>query len=151
MLLKNCLLYDLSKNNGFAKMDILIEDGKIKKVEESIDLQEESDKKIDLSEKYVTAGLIDCHTHLGIIEEAVGKIGVDNNETSDPVTPHLRGIDAINPFDVAFGDAIRSGITCVMSGPGSNNAVGGQNTVLKTHGTVIDQMLVKNPAGLKIS
>lgn len=46
------------------------------------------DIKIDINENYVLPGLIDCHTHLGIIEEATGKIGVDNNEISDPVTPH---------------------------------------------------------------
>lgn len=66
-----------------------------------------------LIKKKVAGGFIDCHTHLGIIEEGTGKIGIDNNEKSDPITPHLRGIDAI-----------KSGITTVMSGPGSGNAVG---------------------------
>ena len=106
---------------------------------------------MDLQEKLVFPGFIDCHTHLGIIEEATGKIGVDNNETSEPVTPQLRGIDAINPFDIAFKDAVQSGVTCVMSGPGSNNVVGGVNTIIKTCGTIIDKMIVKNPGGFKIA
>jgi imidazolonepropionase-like amidohydrolase len=57
---------------------------------------------MDIREHYVLPGLIDCHTHLGIIEEGTGKIGIDNNETSNAVTPHLRGIDAVNPLDIAF-------------------------------------------------
>jgi imidazolonepropionase-like amidohydrolase len=52
--------------------------------------------------------MVDCHTHMGIIEESIGKLGFDNNETSDPVTPHIRAIDAVNPMDVAFLDAIKS-------------------------------------------
>lgn len=150
LLLKNGLIIDIH-SGSIAKKDILIEDTKITAVEDHISYYHENSVVIDLSEQYVMSGWIDCHTHLGIIEEATGKIGVDNNETSDPVTPHLRGIDAINPFDIAFGDAVKSGITCVMSGPGSNNVVGGLNTAIKTKGHIIDQMIVRHPVGLKIA
>jgi imidazolonepropionase-like amidohydrolase len=54
-------------------------------------------------------------------------------------------------MDISFGDALMSGITCVMSGPGSNNAVCGHSIAIKTHGNIIDKMIVKNPAGLKIA
>ena len=146
LLLKNCIVFDMNK-----KMDILIEEGKISHIAPSISEKDFDLDVMDIRENYVLPGLIDCHTHLGIIEEATGKIGIDNNETSDPVTPHLRGLDAINPFDIAFGDAVRSGITTVMSGPGSNNAVGGHNLAMKTHGKIIDKMLVKSPVGFKIA
>lgn len=63
----------------------------------------------------------------------------------------MRGIDAINPFDIAFKDALKAGVTTLMSGPGSKNAVGGLSAAIKTHGTVIDKMIIKNPVGLKIS
>jgi imidazolonepropionase-like amidohydrolase len=148
LILKNCLTLDFI-NGSTVKIDVLIENGRIKTI--SGDIPGEWENVLDLKEKYILPGFIDCHTHLGIIEEATGKIGVDNNETSDPVTPHLNGIDGINPFDVSFKDAIRSGVTCVMSGPGSNNAVGGRNIAIKTCGTIIDKMIVKNPVGFKIS
>jgi len=150
LLLRNCLTIDL-KNGQKILRDILIENGIIRQISQTIKHTPSTCEIYEIGERYVLPGLIDCHTHLGIIEEATGKIGVDNNETSDSVTPHLRGIDAINPQDIAFIDAIRAGVTTVMTGPGSNNAVGGLNLVIKTHGRVIDQMVVKSPAGLKIS
>ncbi|ARE88430.1 imidazolonepropionase [Clostridium formicaceticum] len=150
ILIKNALLIN-TEDKGVTKKNILISQGKIKKVSEEIDYDVSSTDVIDVQEKYVLPGLIDCHTHVGIIEEATGKIGVDNNETSDPVTPHMRGIDAIHPFDLAFQDAIKSGITTVMTGPGSNNAVGGLSTAIKTYGKIIDEMIIRNPVGLKIA
>ncbi|WP_160686281.1 amidohydrolase [Clostridium sp. C2-6-12] len=150
VLLKNGILYDI-ETDEYSKKDIIIEEGKIKDIGENLSTKFQGSKHIDLKERFVFPGFIDCHTHLGIIEECTGKIGADNNETSEPVTPHLNGIDGINPFDVSFKDALRSGITCVMSGPGSNNVVGGRNIAIKTCGTIIDKMIVKNPVGFKIS
>ena len=149
LLLKNCLTIDVENDREIVQ-DILIGNGKIMDISQSIE-PPLGCKIYEIGERYVLPGLIDCHTHVGIIEEAIGKIGVDNNETSDSATPHLRGIDAINPQDIAFKDAIRAGVTTVMTGPGSNNAVGGTNVVIKTCGNIIDEMIIRNPAGLKIS
>lgn len=150
VLLKNGVLYDIETDRE-VKRDILVKNGKIAEVSESIDYEEENLEVIDVEGKFVSPGIIDCHTHMGIIEEATGKIGVDNNECSEPVTPQLNSINAVNPFDIAFHDALMSGVTCVMSTPGSNNVVGGQNIAIKTHGTIIDKMIVKNPVGFKIA
>lgn len=149
-LLKNALTINVNDGKVYKK-DILIINGKINKVQKDIPWDDDNIEIIDVKENYVLPGMIDCHTHLGIIEEASGKIGIDNNEISEPVTPQLRGIDAINPMDVAFWDAVKSGVTSVMSGPGSNNAVGGLSTAIKTHGTIIDRMILRNPVGLKIA
>lgn len=150
VLLKNCLLIDM--NNGKThKKDILTENNKIKQIDETIDFEAEGLKTIDVKENYVIPGMVDCHTHMGIIEESIGKLGLDNNENSEPVTPHIRALDAVNPMDVAFLDAIKCGVTTVMCGPGSNNPVGGQNFVMKTYGHILDKMLVKNPLGLKVA
>ncbi len=149
LLLKNALLWDSSRD-AFEGYDLFIEGKKISQIAPRLQ-GEKGIRIIDLCEAYVLPGLIDCHTHLGIIEEATGKIGVDNNELSDPVTPQLRGIDAINPLDIAFQDAVKCGITTVMSGPGSENVVGGQSIALKTSGRIIDQMVLRNPVGFKVA
>ena len=150
ILLKNGLHMDID-NGMISKKDILIEEGKIKNISENIKPETANLTTIDLKECYVYPGFIDCHTHMGIIEEGTGKLGMDNNEDSNPVTPELRAIDGINPLDMAFADAFRHGITCVMSGPGSHNAVGGQNVAIKTAGSIIDKMILKSPLGLKVS
>lgn len=104
---------------------------------------------LDVEGAWVLPGLIDAHTHIGITEETRGSMGDDCNEISCPVNPALRAIDAINPLDPAFHDAIMAGITAVMTGPGSANVVGGQFAFIKTHGRCIDRMILKAPAAMK--
>jgi imidazolonepropionase-like amidohydrolase len=106
---------------------------------------------IDVAGKYVLPGFIDAHTHMGIYEEIYRIEGNDTNETSDPVTPHLRALDAINMEDLAFRDALEGGVTTVMTGPGSANVIGGLSLVMKTYGRTVDEAVVKNPAGLKVA
>ncbi len=106
---------------------------------------------IDAGGNLVMPGIIEAHCHMGITEEKKGMEGDDCNENVNSVTPHLRAIDAINPMDDAFHDAIKAGITSAMIGPGSSNVVGGQFAFLKTHGRCIDQMIVKAPAAMKVA
>jgi imidazolonepropionase-like amidohydrolase len=104
---------------------------------------------VDVSNHYVLPGYIDAHTHVGIVEEIYQVEGDDANETSDPVTPHLRAIDAIYMEDLAFQDAVRAGVTTVMTGPGSANVIGGESLVMKTQARTVDEAILKNPAGIK--
>ena len=127
---------------------ILVKEGKIKKIGEDINIPEDTEV-YDAAGKVIMPGMIDAHTHLGVSEEGVGWEGADYNETSDPITPHLRAIDAINPEEEGLKDAYTHGITSVMTGPGSANIMGGENLVIKTKGKTIDQMVVKSPAGVK--
>lgn len=99
----------------------------------------------------VMPGIIEAHCHMGITEEKKGMEGDDCNENVEPITPYLRAVDAINPMDAAFDDALRAGITSAMVGPGSSNVVGGQFVFIKTHGRCIDNMIVKAPAAMKIA
>lgn len=104
---------------------------------------------IDAAGKVVTPGLIDPHTHLGISEEGIGWEGWDFNEMTNPITPHLRAIDGINPEEQGLKDAAANGITTVITGPGSANVLGGESVAIKTYGHIIDEMVVRQPAGLK--
>lgn len=99
----------------------------------------------------VMPGLIEAHCHMGIAEERVGQIGDDSNENATPITPWLRGIDAINTMDAAFNEAIKAGITGAMIGPGSSNIVGGQFAFVKTSGRCIDDLIVLAPAAMKVA
>ncbi len=127
---------------------VLMEDGKIVAVGKNIEIPAEAEV-IDAIGKIVTPGIIDAHTHLGIGEEGIGWEGKDYNEVSDPLTARMRAIDGINPEEQGFKDAIMGGITTVMTGPGSANVIGGENLVIKTHGCIIEEMILRNPAGLK--
>lgn len=99
----------------------------------------------------IMPGLIEAHCHMGITEEKKGMEGDDCNEAVDPITPQLRALDAINPMDAAFNDAVKAGITSAMIGPGSANVVGGTFSFVKTCGRCIDDMLVLSPAAMKVA
>lgn len=138
--------------NGYVR----IKDGKIAQVGDMKELSQEFDKDkkeqiLDVKGAWVMPGLIDAHCHVGISEEKTGLIGDDCNETTTPITPYIRALDAINPMDAAFHDAIGAGITSVMTGPGSSNVVGGQSVFMKVQGRSVEHMVVKAPAAMKVA
>lgn len=105
----------------------------------SLDKRQKGEEVLDVDGAWVLPGLIEAHAHIGISEEKWGAIGDDCNELTNPVTPALRAIDAVNAMDPAFHDAIKAGITSVMTGPGSSNVVGGQFVFMKTQGRCGEQ------------
>lgn len=140
---------DKDYEDGFVQ----IKNGKIAAVGDMADcpVEKEDDGVICANGNLVMPGIIEAHCHMGITEEKKGTEGDDCNENVNPVTPYLRAIDAINPMDAAFDDALRAGITSAMVGPGSSNVVGGQFAFIKTHGRCIDHMIVKAPAAMKVA
>ncbi|SDK14333.1 amidohydrolase [Natronincola ferrireducens] len=144
MIIRNAYVL-LFEENGFVKKDICFEDGKIKQVADKID----GEYYIDATGKYITPGLIDAHSHIGICEEAIGWEGDDTCEYGNAVSPQLRAIDAINPFDIAFKEALRGGVTTVCTGPGSANVVAGTFATIKLKGNVIDEMIIDERAAMK--
>lgn len=131
---------------------LLIRNGKIAKIGSTIDMTIEHDilESIDAKGCWVMPGLIESHCHIGITEEKKGIEGDDCNEMKNPITPYIRGLDAINPMDSAFHNAISAGITSMMIGPGSSNVVGGQFSFIKANGRSIDDMVMLQPAAMKI-
>ena len=135
------------------KGTILIENGKITKVGKRVKIPEDTEV-IDASGKVVMPGLVEAHCHIGIIEEKIGWAGSDGNEMTDPATPHVRALDAIkaNADEGGLEAALKAGITTVQILPGSANVIGGTGVVIKTAPkVVIDDMVIKNPSGMKIA
>jgi len=104
---------------------------------------------IDADGRWVLPGFIDAHTHVGLHEEAEGWAGSDTNELTDPVTAAVRALDAINPADMGFDDALSGGITTVNVNPGSGNPIGGLTVAIHTYGRTVDEMVLRSPSGLK--
>lgn len=151
LLIKDGEIHTMSGIN-YNPGSILIKDKKIVRVDRQIDIDEsETTEIIDARGCFVMPGIVEAHSHIGITEEKKGFEGDDCNEMTDPITPYIRGLDAINPMDPAFHNAVSSGITSVMIGPGSSNVVGGQFAFIKTCGRSVDEMVVLEPAAMKIA
>jgi imidazolonepropionase-like amidohydrolase len=106
----------------------------------------------DATSKVVMPGLIDAHCHVGLWPEGLGEDHSDGNEMTDPITPHLRALDAVHPEDPAFKELVAAGVTTVLTGPGSGNLIGGQWVCLKTvPKPSVEQMMLLEPAGMKMA
>ena len=133
------------------KGDVLIgDDGRIDAIGEKVDAPADT-PVLDAAGCLVAPGFVDAHCHIGMEEECMRWEGDDVNEYSSPVTPELRAIDAINPRDEAFAEAIAGGVTTAVTGPGSANVLGGSFVAMKLYGDCVDDMIVKFPAAMKIA
>ena len=145
LLLKNGLIHTMTGETFSG--DILVNDGKISAV--GRDLSANGAEVIDLAGKFVLPGLIDAHCHIGMWEDGMGEEGADGNEMTHPITPELRAVDGLNPFDPCFKEARDAGVTTVVTGPGSANVIGGQFAALKTVGRSIEEMTLRDPVAMK--
>ena len=129
---------------------VLIDEGKIAQVGKDIAVPVGA-KVVEAGGKFIIPGMIDAHCHTGVFADGVGWEKSDGNEMTDPITPHLRAIDAIHPDDMAFKDLREAGVTTINTGPGSANVIGGQTVVIKTCGKTVDEMLVCAPVAMKMA
>ena len=137
----------LAIENGY----IQITDGKIAKIGAMSELNITEQDTLDAAGGHVFPGFIDAHCHLGMWEDSLAFEGDDGNESTDPITPHLRAIDGLNPLDKCFEEARQAGITTVMTGPGSANPIGGLFAAIKTAGRRVDDMILLSPACMKFA
>ncbi len=151
MVLINAQIYTMGPlgfiKNGFVKINGNI----IENVGKMEELDIENERVVDMKGKYLYPGFIDAHTHLGMVEDGLTFEGDDINDALDPVTLNSRAIDAINPMDRCFSEALSAGVTTVITGPGSSNPIAGQMVAIKTYGTRIDNMIIKDPVSMKFS
>lgn len=144
----NAKIYPVT-SESIEKGTLLWQDDKIMAVGPLVDLPEDT-AVIDGTGWVITPGFVDAHTHLGIQEEIYQTEGDDLNEIAESaLTPEMRAIDGINPYDLAFQDALSGGVTTVMIAPGSANVIGGSISILKTAGPDLDQMVIDSEAGVK--
>lgn len=151
MLIKQANIHNAVDREAFVA-DIYVEDGKIVKIEKTLPEKECADAEVIGACGYdLYPGFVDAHCHMGLDGYAVGFPGQDYNELGDPVTPQLSAVDAINPQDETFKMAREGGVTCVATGPGSSNVIGGTFCAIKTYGKRVDDMLVKDKVAMKIA
>lgn len=127
---------------------VLLRDGVIADLGANVQVPADADV-VDVAGQYVLPGLVDAHSHIGSWEDGEGWAGEDTNEMTSPVTAALRVMDSINPRDVAFADARAGGVTTVNVLPGSANVVCGVAVAFSTAGTVMDDMVLRHPSGMK--
>jgi imidazolonepropionase-like amidohydrolase len=130
---------------------VLVEGGRIVAVGENVEIPDDA-QVFDATGKVVMPGMIDAHCHVGLFPDGIGWEYSDGNEMTDPITPHLRALDAVHPGDPAFAELVAAGVTTVLTGPGSGNLIGGQWVCLKTvPKPSVEQMVMLEPAGMKMA
>ena len=146
-LIKNGLIHDAIHRDAY-KADLLLADGKIAAI--GHELPAPADAAVfDADGLDVYPGFVDAHTHIGLDGYGIGYEGCDYNEMNDIWTPQLRAIDGINPRDPSLAMARKAGVTCVCTGPGSANVLGGTFLAMKTAGERVDNMVVRDPVAMK--
>ena len=149
LLIRNAKILTMEDEDYPHGGDILVKEGRILAV--GTDLPAAGAQVFDAKGLYALPGIVDAHSHIGMWEDALNFEGADGNEETAPVTAQLRAIDGINPRDRCFEEALRAGVTCCATGPGSANVVGGQFALLKTYGRTLDARIVKEPLALKVA
>lgn len=141
ILIKNGIIHDAIHKEPYAG-DILIKDGRIAELGVGSELNEDNVEIYDADKLHIYPGFIDAHCHAGLSVAGAASAGKDVNECNDPLTPQLRAIDGIDPFDKNLRDAALAGVTCIATGPGSANCIGGTFAAIKTYGKRVDDMVV---------
>lgn len=148
LLIKNGYIKTMAGPDIPGGSVLIGDDGKILEIGMQIATPEKA-KVIDAEGCLVTPGCVDAHCHIGLDNEAMRWEGMDYNEATDPITPHMRAVDSINPMDEAFGNALRGGVTTACTGPGSANVLGGTFVAIKLYGKRVDKMILKDPIAMK--
>ena len=135
ILIQNTTVWTCGHKGILEEVDILFENGKVKKIGYSLN-SEKGVMKIDGFGKHVTPGLIDCHSH---------SAAFSINEGSQSITAEVRIQDVINSDDIAIYRELAGGLTMANILHGSANTIGGQNAVIKLRwGASPEKMLYKN-------
>ncbi len=119
---------------------ILIEDGRITQVGKQSEIPWDADV-IDASDKVVMPGFVEAHTYQGI--------RTANEQVLE--VPFITALDGIDPISTFMEDSLRDGVTTMMVIPGNDTVIGGTGVVVKPYGMNLDEVLVRDYTGMKIS
>jgi imidazolonepropionase-like amidohydrolase len=148
LLIKNAKVITMA-GQYLPQGDVLIDGARIAAV--GNDLSAPDARVIDAAGLYALPGLVDSHCHIGMWDDSMGFEGSDGNEITNPVTPQMRALDSLYPRDRCFSEALAGGVTTVATGPGSANPIGGQFVAMKTAGSYLEDMIIREPLALKIA
>jgi imidazolonepropionase-like amidohydrolase len=127
---------------------LVVKGGKIVAVGEAGKVQIPTGARVqDATGKVIMPGIVDSHSHIGIMGNPTVSDSQDGNESSGPIQPALRALDAIDPADPNIRMATSGGITTANIMPGSGNVMGGQTAYVKLRGSTIEQMLIPGTLG----
>jgi imidazolonepropionase-like amidohydrolase len=110
--------------------DVLLQNGRVAAIGRDLDAPPEA-TVVDGRGKWLTPGIIDVHSHLGVYASPGVSANEDGNEMTDPVTPNVWAEHAIWPQDPGFAAALAGGITAMQVLPGSGNLIGGRGVTIK--------------------
>ena len=148
ILIKNGIIHDAIHREPYAG-NILIKDGHISELGTELELNGDDAEIYDAEGLHIYPGFIDAHCHAGLSVAGSASAGKDVNESNDPLTPQLRAIDGIDPFDKNLRQAALAGVTCVATGPGSSNCIGGAFAAIKTYGKRVDDIVIDPCVAMK--
>jgi len=132
---------------------VLVQDGRITAVGVGLPVPEGTLEVVDATGMYLTPGLIDLHSHMGVYPWPSGDAHADGNEMIHPITPHVRAEDSVRVADPAFSRARAGGVTSVLVLPGSGNLMGGQGAPLKLRNvrTLAEMRFEAAPRAIKMA
>ncbi len=147
MLIKNASLYDMAGLWG-EKRDIRVEGGKIVKVGEGLRAKK-GEEVFDAKGRPVTPGFVDAGNTAGINVQVHRFDRREANEQGNPIQAQMRALDAFYMYDEGLAQMKESGVTSMLSGPGSDNLIGGTYVAIKTDGGTFDSRVIKEEAAYK--
>ena len=150
IVIRNATVFD-GNGNKFQNFDVHFSEGKIQAVGLRLDVQ--NAKEIDGTGRYVTPGIIDNHSHMGVYPAPGVRTSSDGNEATNPVTAEVWAEHSVWSQDPQYKLALAGGITTFHVLPGSANLFGGRGVTLKnvSANTVPDMKFPNAPHSLKMA